>query len=137
MATPNAAAAAKTDTTPKATAGKLTVAAVTPNGEQKKDLQPKASTDMENETTLPLDERLLKLDVLFSLNKKFLKLRDTKTKLQAFKIAADKESSTLEISDDDRNSFETKNPAIIAAVKELILKMCNEKEIEVGNQLVW
>ncbi|MBC7509380.1 MAG: hypothetical protein H7320_11640 [Ferruginibacter sp.] len=91
----------------------------------------------EEETILPLEDRLHKLNMLFDLQKKFNRLAETKAKLQSFEIAQNRENSELLISDDEGNEFKTTNPEVIEEVKKLVLKVISQKESEVAAKLNW
>ena len=97
----------------------------------------KIKSAKEEETILPLEDRLHKLNMLFDLQKKFNRLAETKAKLQSFEIAQNRENSELLISDDEGNEFKTTNPEVIEEVKKLVLKVISQKESEVAAKLNW
>ena len=123
-----------TGTTPAATATKSPNGVKLPTGIQ---TPVSAKTDELEEKTLPLEERLHKLNVLFDLQKKFNRLAETKTKLKNFEIAQNKENSELVICDDEGNEFKTTNPDVIEQVKNLVLNVISQKESEVAAKLNW
>jgi hypothetical protein len=86
---------------------------------------------------LSFDDRMHRLNELFVIQSKFLRLERSKAKLTSFTIAQDKDSSTLSISDDARNRFETSNPEIIQEVVEFIKKRISEKQISLQPQINW
>ncbi len=94
-------------------------------------------TKIEPAKTDSIEDRLHRLNVLFDLQKKFLKWQETRKNLNEFEIAQNKENSSLEISDDEGNEFNTTNPVVIAEVVKLILQVVNKKITEVEAQIVF
>jgi hypothetical protein len=84
-----------------------------------------------------IEDRLHRLNVLFDLQKKFVKWQETRKNLEGFEIAQNKENSTLELSDDEGNEFTTTNPIVIAEVVKLVLQVVNVKIKEVEKLIVF
>ncbi len=77
-----------------------------------------------------------RLNILFDLQKKYLKWQETRKNLEGFEIAQNKENSTLELTDDEGNDFTTTNPIVISEVVKLVLQVVNTKIAEVETKLV-
>lgn len=76
----------------------------------------------------PLDERLLRLNELFSLQGKYNKLQDSKVKLSDFQLKKGEENITLSITDrNSRHEFSTSNNEVIKDVLKFVSKTIDEK----------
>lgn len=84
-----------------------------------------------------IEDRLHRLNVLFDLQKKFVKWQDTRKNLEGFEVAQNKDNSTLELTDDEGNEFTTTNPIVIAEVVKLVLQVVNTKIKEVEKLIVF
>lgn len=120
---------AKTNGT-AAPAAPVTAAKVAPLATEPKPQKPEGSK------VESIEDRLHRLNMLFDLQKKYTRLQEAKKELTDFTINANKENSELELTDDEGNSFTTKNPVIIAAAVKTVLDMVNAKSDEIGAQIV-
>jgi hypothetical protein len=83
----------------------------------------------------PVEDRILKVNQLFSLVEKHEALLETKKKLSTFKLSTDGNRDTLRILDSKGNDFQTSNTAVIADVMEVLKKSIDAKIAEVENQI--
>ncbi len=90
----------------------------------------------EAKKTESIEDRMHRLNILFDLQKKYLKWQETRKNLEGFEIAQNKENSTLELTDDEGNDFTTTNPIVISEVVKLVLQVVNTKIAEVETKLV-
>ncbi|MFC4261925.1 hypothetical protein ACFOWM_03480 [Ferruginibacter yonginensis] len=85
----------------------------------------------------PLEDRLHKIDVLIDQQRRYLKLAETKTKLEKFETAHNRDNSELILSDDEGHEFKTTNPDVIKEVTKLVFKIVTEKAQVLADQLKW
>jgi hypothetical protein len=79
----------------------------------------------------PVEDRIHKVNQLFSLVEKHETLLETKKKLKAFKLSTDGSRDTLRIQDGKGNEFITSNSAVIADVLEVLKVSLDKKIVEV------
>ncbi len=82
----------------------------------------------ETQEQKPLEDRILKVQVLSDLVERREKLKDTFKKLQSFKISTDGSRDLLKITDSKGNDFSTSNTSAIKDVVES-LKVSIQKQI--------
>ena len=85
----------------------------------------------------PLEDRILRVNQLFSLVEKLEALQDTKRKLDSFKLSSEGSRDVLRIQDGRGNEFQTSNSAAIADVIETLKKSLAQKIKEVENQIAF
>ena len=90
-----------------------------------------------DEKTLPLDERLHKLNLLFEIQGKYNRLQTSLAKLKTFKVKKNGESSSLRITDDNRNDFSTGNSDVIEEVIKFMISTIEKKIKELEPKLTW
>ncbi len=83
----------------------------------------------------PLEDRILKVNQLFSLVEKHETLLETKKKLKAFKLSTDGTADTLQLRDSRGNTFATSNSACIADVLEVLRTSIDVKIADVQAQI--
>lgn len=98
---------------------------------------PKKDEQKKSDGLPPLDERLNRLSQLVELQKKYNRLCASEQKLAEFKQKKGTENVTLDIDDDNRNSFSTSNPELIAEVLETVRTTIQKRKKEIEPQLVW
>lgn len=84
-----------------------------------------------------LEHRLHRLNQLFSLQAKYQRLCTSELKLAEFNASADKEDTTIVISDNNRNRFETSNPEVVAQVLDFMKTITKERKKLLEPQLKW
>ncbi len=68
----------------------------------------------------PLEDRLHRLNVLFSIQTKYNKYIESLQKLNEFEIKKDGERSFVRLSDDNRNDFTTSHPELVQEVTDFV-----------------
>lgn len=123
------AAEGKNTTAPKETAAtpSTTKAVIV-----KQEPAPAAGPQIEN-----LEDRLHRLNQLFSLQAKYQRLCTSELKMAEFTISADKEDTTISISDQNRNRFETSNPEVVSQVIDFLKLTIKERKKLLEPQLKW
>jgi hypothetical protein len=91
----------------------------------------------EGEKLLPLEDRLHRLNQLFTLQVQYNKLQESLQKLNDFEIKKDGERSRLAIQDDSRNEFSTYHPEIVQDVVNFLAIRIKEKIKNLEPQLKW
>jgi len=86
----------------------------------------------------PLDDRLHRLNELFSIQSKYNLLLSSKQKLSDFQLKKGEENVFLTIEDkSNRQSFSTSNPDVIKEVLQFVKKTIDEKVKAVEPLLKW
>jgi hypothetical protein len=92
----------------------------------------------EEKPTLPFEDRLHKLNMLFDLQKKYLTLKNSQQKLLEFQMkSGDEDGCYLTIRDDNRNEFTTYNTSVIIEVLECLKNSINTKIKQIEPKLNW
>jgi len=91
----------------------------------------------EKETTLSLDDRLHRLNVLFDIQKKYNGLQASLQKLNAFKLSHDNQTAYLIFRDDDRVEFTTSNTEVMQDFLEFVKTTIQTKIKALEPLLVW
>lgn len=78
-----------------------------------------------------------RLNQLFSLQAKYQRLCTSELKLAEFTISADKEDTTISISDQNRNRFETSNPEVVSQVIDFLKLTITQRKKLLEPQLKW
>ena len=97
-----------------------------------------ASVPIKKSDIPPLDERLQRLNELFSIQSKYNHLQSSKQKLSDFQMKKGEENVSLSIEDKNlRQSFVTSNPDVIREVLEFVKKTIDEKVKAIEPLLKW
>lgn len=121
-------------------AGKEKVVTPIVTGETKKPALSKLTVapPVKKEELPPLDDRLHRLNELFSIQSKYNLLLGSKQKLSEFQLKKGEENVTLTIEDrNNRQSFTTSNPDVIKEVLQFVKKTIDEKVKAVEPLLKW
>ncbi len=89
---------------------------------------------------LPLDERLHKLNMLYSLHSKYNKLQESKLKLSEFETEKGDTPLTLNIFDNNSRhtvNFQTSNVEVIKEVIECVKKSIDNRLLALAPQIDW
>jgi hypothetical protein len=74
---------------------------------------------IKNDKPVTVEDRFEKARSFNSLVEKYNKIKETKITLTHFKVSADKHTSSLELADEEGNTFFTRNPSLLAKVLQL------------------
>jgi hypothetical protein len=120
-------------TTEKTSAKNLTVAQVLPQP-KKEEKTPQPQNDLK-----PLEDRMLRINQLWTLQGKHQRLIESQLRLKKFLAEVDKENLKLSIKSDDYRAeeFTTKNSVVIADVIDFLINATNEKIKQLEPLLNW
>ncbi len=79
------------------------------------------------EKMLTVEDRFANAKSFNSLVEKYNKIKETKITLTHFTVSADKHTCSLHLSDEEGNTFYTRNPVLIAEVLKLSQKTVDEQ----------
>jgi len=85
----------------------------------------------------PLEDRILKVQVLSDLINKREKLMDSLKKITAFRFSSENRNDKLTIEDADNNEFTTTNTEVLAEVVNVIKATINKKIAEVNALIIF
>ncbi|MDL5050653.1 hypothetical protein QQ054_32135 [Oscillatoria amoena NRMC-F 0135] len=74
---------------------------------------------IKNDKPVTVEDRFEKARSFNSLVEKYNKIKETKITLTHFKVSADKHTSSLQLADEEGNTFFTRNPSLLAKVLHL------------------
>ena len=83
----------------------------------------------------PVEDRVLKVQQLFSVVEKLETLQELKKKLKAFKLSSDGSGDYLKLTDSKGNTFQTSNSACLADVLDVLKTTIDKKIVEAENQI--
>lgn len=95
------------------------------------------SMSQDNETSIPLEDRLHRLNILFDLQKKYNALQASLQKLTVFKLSHESESAVLRFRDDEHNEFSTGNTEVMSEFLDFLKETIKRKIKELEPLLVW
>lgn len=96
------------------------------------------SPEAEEATTqIPLEDRILKVQILGDLIAKREKLLDSLKKINTYKFSTENRFDKLEISDSEGNEFTTTNSEVLTDVIACIKATINRKLAEVNSQIIF
>lgn len=119
----------------KANETKTTVVSTVPTTAKVTLIRIDAPEKKEEEKLPPVEDRILKVNQLFSLVEKHETLLETKKKLKSFKLSTDGSRDVLQIRDSKGNEFMTSNSGCIADVLEVLKVSIDKKINEVEAQI--
>ena len=115
-----------------------TTSVVTPNPRTEKPEEQKPQAVVKSLDGLPpLEDRLHKLNVLFTIQSKYNRLKASLAKLEEFDLKSDKESCEIEFTDSKHNEWSTNNPAVMPEFLAFLKETIKKKIKELEPQLVW
>jgi hypothetical protein len=83
----------------------------------------------------PIEDRFLKLDVLFSKREKWERIKDSLDKLNKFKLSTDGRSDNITLKDGAGNSFSTYNAEVLSTVVDLLKVDLTKKLADVEQEI--
>jgi hypothetical protein len=85
----------------------------------------------------PLEDRILKVEMLYDLTTRRETLLESQKKLNSFRLSSDGTRDTISLRDSKGNEFTTSNSAVVHSVFDVMKKTIAEKIAEVEAQILF